>query len=336
MAYFYRLFWLRETGCDAGTLLRADELDPEIQGLVQALADESAEETVLRLPFFDKNEMRRRGEIFASLSWQRRGNEICADVSPHQALRDLGAQLAFTDPMWAGVPKETDPEYFHVWQRVSLALQKSLRTWIAETYFEDLARFDDRSAAYPMLVYESARLYHGKPPLDFTYDLHDYPHCLLTLALALKLTGRALQANLAQTERRLHDSGNAALARRYAPRWYQDILRGVRARPRAFIELLAAERRLIDAVVDLGANRTASGVNRFARSASQALRNVYGMDLRELGLRALHLTTEILAENALAENAVTADLSNAEQDGMVEVNAHECLRTPEGLRPGME
>jgi hypothetical protein len=332
MAYFYRLFWLRETGCDAGTLLRADELDPEIQGLVQALADEAAEETVLRLPFFDKNEMCRRGEIFASLSWQRRGNEIRADVSPHQALRDLAAQLAFTDPVWAGVPKEADPGYFRAWQSVSMALQKSLRTWIAETYFEDLARFEDRPAAYSMLAYQSARLYHGKLPLDFTYDLRDYPRCLLTVVRALKMTGRTLQANLAPAERRLYDSGNAALARRYAPRWYQDILRGVSARPRLFIELLAAERRFIDAVIDLGANRTGPGVNRFARAASQALGNVCGMDLREFGSRALHLTTEILAENAVASDALAAvaldaDGSDAEQDGMVEVNPHECLRT---------
>ena len=107
------------------------------------------------------------------------------------------------------------------------------------------------------------------------------------------------------------------IARRYAPVWYADIQREICAKPRRFIELLAAERRFINAVIELGANRTVSGVNQFAKSSTQALRNVYGMDLRPLALRALRLATEVLATDVLSE-----------QNGMVEENPHECLRTP--------
>ncbi|HEY4360407.1 MAG TPA: hypothetical protein VGN17_05545 [Bryobacteraceae bacterium] len=316
MPHTFRLFWLRETGCDAGTLLRADELVPEIQETVLSLArakEHECEETVLRLPFLDKIEWRRRGEILGGLSWQREGDEIHAELSSHAAVRDLAAQLALGDPAWSSVPAESNPDHFRVWQSVSLALQRALRTWIAEAYFADIGHFDDRAAAYAMLVYESARLYHGRAPIDFTYDLRDYPHCLLTVALAMKMSGRTLQTNLARSQRRLEEAGSPTLARRYAPRWYEDILRGVRSRPRSFIELLAAERRFVNAVIDLGTSRSASGVNHFAKASTQALRNVWGMDLRALALRALHLTTNVLEQ---------------QRDGMVEVNPHECLRTP--------
>ncbi|MGH9645445.1 MAG: hypothetical protein ACRD4E_01400, partial [Bryobacteraceae bacterium] len=56
-------------------------------------------------------------------------------------------------PPWLNAPTERDPGYFQAWQRVSLALQRWLRDQVADAYFQDLARFENRPAAYTMIVY---------------------------------------------------------------------------------------------------------------------------------------------------------------------------------------
>lgn len=306
MPHAFRLFWLRETGCDAGTLLRADQLEPEIRDHVVALAEGGPEATVLRLPFFDQSQWKRRRDLLAGLRWERQGSEIVCVLGPTAALRDLAAQLALTHPAWTAAPAQDDPCYFRVWQSISIALQTSLRSWTSEAYFRDVARYENRALAYPVLLYETARPSHGKPRMDFTYDLSDYPKCNLTLAMALKLTGLARQASLARVEQRLLDAGDPVLAHRYAPVWHQDIVREVRRKPRRLVKLLADEVTFVNAVIDLGSNRTAESVNRFGKAAGQSLRNVHGMDLRSLGLRALDLTTEILksAQDGMVEESV--------------------------------
>jgi hypothetical protein len=314
MPHAFRLFWLRETGCDAGTLLRADQLVPEIREHVLALVTEPEGETILRLPFFDLRDWKRRRKILPRLRWERHGNEISSIMDGTAALRDLAANLVLTHPAWTGAPLASDPDYFQVWQSVCMNLQKSMRAWTSEVYFEDAARFEDRATAYPILIYESARVCHGKPRMDFTYDLRDYPKCILTLTRVLRLTGRAQQAILARVEQRLQEAGNPVLARRYSPVWYQDIVRQVRRKPRRLVELLAHECVFINALIDLGSNRTVEGVNIFSNAAGQSLRNMYGMDLRGMGLRALNLTTEILrsardgaARDAMFEETVSTE-----------------------------
>lgn len=293
MAQLFRLFWLREAGCDAGTLVRADELDGKIRERVLALANDHDEFT-LKLPFFDRREWRKRGDILSALQFERRGNQIACVLEPSAAMRDLGATLALTHPAWTGAPGECDARHFPVWQRVSLALQKSLRTWIASEYFQDAGRYQDREAAYPMLVYEVTRLHYGRPRTEFTYDLRDYPDCQSTLASAWKTIGRSLQTVMANAERRLHDAGMHVLARRYAPVWHQDVLVAVRKKPKQFVDLLARESEFINALIDLGTSRDVPAVNRFSRFANQALRKAYGMDVRKLGVLALEEATRVL------------------------------------------
>ena len=70
-------------------------------------------------------------------------------------------------------PRERDRHYFRIWQRVSLALQRSLRARIFEEYFKELIRFEDRSGAYQVLVYASSRPCYGRPKTEFTYDIAD-------------------------------------------------------------------------------------------------------------------------------------------------------------------
>ena len=207
------------------------------------------------------------------------------------------AAATLTDPRWRNAPTELDPEYFRVWQRVSLALQRSVRDNVAAAYFANPATFEDRQAAYPVIVYQASRLCHGRPRTEFTYDLRDYPECRTTLISSWKMTGRAIQALLRGIESRLNDAGMAALAHRYAPVWHQDVLVAVQKKPRTYVELLMAESAVINAVIDLGTERSIEAANRFAKTVHLNLRKLCGMDLQRLGVSVLEEATRVLAQN---------------------------------------
>jgi len=203
------------------------------------------------------------------------------------------------DPGWMNAPTERDPGYFQAWQRVSLALQRWLRDQVAGAYFEDLAHFENRQAAYPVIVYQASRLCHGRPRTEFTYDLRDYPECRVTLAMSWKLTGRAIQGVLRGIEERLNSAGMTELAHRYAPVWHQDVLVAVKAKPKAYVDLLMAESAVINAAIDLGTERSVEAANRFDKTVHLNLRKVCGMDLQSLGIGALEAATRVLSENYL-------------------------------------
>ena len=207
------------------------------------------------------------------------------------------AAATLTDPQWRDAPTEHDPGYFRVWQQVSLALQRSLRDGVADAYFEDLAHFENRQAAYPVIVYQASRLCHGRPRTEFTYDLRDYPECRTTLVSSWKLTGRAIQAVLKRIETRLNEAGMTELAHRYAPVWHQDVLVAVKKKPKAYVDLLMAESAVINAAIDLGTERTVEAANRYNKTVHLNLRKVYGMDLQALGVGTLEEATRVLAQS---------------------------------------
>lgn len=211
------------------------------------------------------------------------------------------------DPRWLNAPTEHDPGYFRVWQRVSLALQRWLRDQVAGAYFQDLAHFENRQAAYPVIVYQASRLCHGRPRTEFTYDLRDYPECRTTLISSWKLTGRAIQAVLRGIEQRLNDAGMTELAHRYAPVWHQDVLVAVKKKPKAYVDLLMAESAVINATIDLGTERSIEAANRFGKTVHLNLRKVYGMDLQGLGSETLEEATRVLSESHVSGSD---DLSN--------------------------
>jgi hypothetical protein len=292
MPRVFRLYWLREDGCDAGTPLGAGELDPAIRERVKALAGEDEGETVLRLPFLDRREWKRRAEVLHALELVRDGDSIHCVLDSAEAARDRAATLVLTAAPWKGAPDERDPRYFQAWQRVSVALQKAVRAWIPKQYFTSVERYEDRDAAYPMVVYEACRPCFGRPRTEFTYDAADQE----TLPAACRMIGRAMQSVLARAEKRLYEAGKPTLAHRYAPVWHQDILAAVRKRPKPLAGLLADEGVLINAVIDLGAGRSVEAVSRFSKAANAALRSVYGQDMRMLAVRALEEATKVLAD----------------------------------------
>lgn len=287
-----RLYWLRETGCDTGTPIKAEELDAPLRQRVMELTGKDQHEIALYLPFMDRCECRRRAEVARAMKLERRGDTIRAiPATPMAELRDRAAMLVALDPAWRDTPEERDARYFPVWQQTSLALQRAMRKWIPEMYFRDTARYEDREKSYPLIVYQASRLCFGRARTEFTYDVAD-PE---TLPTAFRMIGQALRRVLAEVETALRESGRPELARRYAPVWYQDILNAVKKRPRRLLELLGDEAALVNAVIDLGTDRRMNAVKPFAKAANAALRNMYGQDMRVLALRALEEATRALA-----------------------------------------
>lgn len=251
----FRLFWLRETGCDAGTPLRADQLEPQLQSLelqkkIVELAGGASGEMTLRLPYLERREWRKRGEILSALRWQRQGHVISPVLPPAAALRNTAANFVLGDPLWIEQPPGSDPRHFAVWRDASDDPSAPLPGMDLRRVFSrprpiggpagrpGCRVLHDRVSCSPSV---------SRPfPGPFTYDLRDYPECRHTLALATKMTGRSIQTVLASLEDRLKTAGMPELARRYAPVWYQDVVLAVRKKPKAFIALLTAESVFID------------------------------------------------------------------------------------------
>jgi len=287
----FHMYWMRESGCDLGTPLDAGELDAVIRARVLELAGGDDRTLDLYLPFLDARESFRRAEALRAVTLVRDGNAI-RSIPPTAAakLRDRAALLLAMHPAWIGAPPECHPAYFRTWQAVSLAVQSALRCWIPEIYFRDPARYEDRDAAFPLLVYAASRPCRGRASTEFTYDVADEE----VLPRALHQIGASLRSVLESVERRLYDCGRPALARRYAPRWHQDVVRAVQRRPRPLLGLLGDEAAVVNALVGLGSGAKMRAVKPFARSAGMALRTMYGEDLRPLALRLLEEATRTL------------------------------------------
>lgn len=298
----FHLYWMRESGCDLGTPLDADQLDAVIRARVLELAGAPDQDRSLDLylPFLDGRESRRRAEALRRVTLVRAGDAIrSVPPTPAAELRDRAAMLLATHPAWIGAPDERHKKYFHTWQGVSVALQKALRCWIPEFYFRDPARYEDRDAAFPLLVYAASRPSRGRPRTEFAYDLANEE----LLPCALHMIGASLRNVLETVERGLHACGRPALARRYAPRWHEDVLRTVLNKPRLLLSLLGDEAAVVNAVVGLGSGRKMRAVKPFARSTSMALRTMYGEDLRPLAYRLLEEATRILETKAVQASA---------------------------------
>jgi len=286
MAPTFRLYWPRDPGCDAGTPIRTGDLDPAIVGRVTALAGDD-QEIELHLPFLDRREWGQRSEHLGRLEFVREGNAIWYVLDPAERTRDRAAVLSFSDAEWRMAPRERDRRHFETWQQVAIGLQRALRIWIPELYFRDTAMYQDREAAYPLIVYEASRISYGKPRTEFTYDISD-PN---TLPLAFRMIGRSLQTVLDRIEKRLYAAGRPELARRYAPIWHEDILGAVRRRPKRLVGVLADEAALVNAAIGLGTAVNAQAVKRFSRTANMSLRKLYDQDMRSLGTRVLDEVT---------------------------------------------
>jgi hypothetical protein len=314
MVHKFRLYWRRETGCDAGTPVGLEDLDAAIRPRVlelasaelssedlssegisgQELAGERLTEEgpiAIRLPFLDRREWRRRSESLRTVTLVREGSVIRhVPENAAAALRDQAAETIAAHPVWLAAPRERAPGYYRVWRNVSAALQEYLRRAVPDIYFRDPARYENRRMAWPLLVYQAMRPCRGVPGTEFTYDIAN-PE---TLAEALRMIRRPLQEILGEVQRRVAESGRRELSRRYAPVWHEDIVRAVQGRPRRLLAVLGDEAVLVDTVIALGAARNLGMVKPFVRQVMATLRSFYDCDMRELAAPLLAEATRAL------------------------------------------
>lgn len=177
----------------------------------------------------------------------------------------------------AGAPPERDGRHFRAWQRVSVQVQREVRSLVLQQFSTA-----DLDRALTMAVYSACQPSYGQRPMEFTYDLGDPA----TMPLALRLIGRSLQARLAQISAAL-PGDDARMKRRFAPVWHVDTLNTVKKKPRLLIELLAREAAMINALIDLGTRREERTAKRFMKSSFAAARvlRIDSDTLRELVLR---------------------------------------------------
>lgn len=287
----FRLYWRRETGCDAGTPVNLKDLDAAIRPRIVELAGNDKGPTEIRLPFLDRREWRRRSGSLRRLTFVREGSVIrYVPASAAAALRDRTADAMGAHPAWLAAPDQRTPGYFRVWRNVSVALQEFLRRAAPEIYFRDPARYEDRPAAGALLVYRASRVCRGMRDTEFAYDVANVE----TLPEALWTISRPMQEILTEAQRRVEASGRPELARRYAPMWHADIVQAVRERPRRLLALLGDEAALIEAIIALGTARDLSIVKPFVHSVLAVLRSFHDCDMRELGAPLLDAATRAL------------------------------------------
>ena len=207
-------------------------------------------------------------------------------------------------------PNERDPCYFRAWQRVSIALQKVFVSGILNCIFATILPISrsrnglhhGRIRGVPGLLWAAS--------LEFTYDVAD-PE---TFYSAWRSLGNSVRTVLAPIEKRLRDSDEVEVARRYGSVWHQDVLMSVKQHPRPFIRLIALEARLVEAVIDMGTRRNERAVIRFHRIAENTLSSFYGDDMTELIPGLIEEATRVLTADFVSRSNHLLDAGIAKHD----------------------
>jgi hypothetical protein len=196
----------------------------------------------------------------------------------------------------ADAPPERDRRHFRAWQRVSVEVQREVRSLAVKTYFaHEWHAAADLDRAFTIVVYSSCQPCYGRRPMEFTYDIC----ALATLTTPLRLVGRSLQARLVEISTDLQ--ADPRMQRRFAPVWHVDILNAVKKKPRELIELLAREATMIEALIDLGTMRDGKTTRRFVKSAV-AVARMLGIDSRTLQDLVLGTGAKNLVDGGTFEN----------------------------------
>ncbi len=196
----------------------------------------------------------------------------------------------------ADAPPERDARHFRTWQRVSVQVQREVRSLAAQNFFAgDWRPAINMDQAYTIVVYSSCQPCFGRRPVEFTYDIGD----LVTLTSVLRLIGRGMKVRLAQVAAGIQS--DPRLRRRFLPVWHADILKVVKAKPRTLIEMLAREAIMINALIDLGTTGSARTQKRFERNIV-ALARILGIDSGVLQDFVLRVGSENLVNGRIFED----------------------------------
>jgi hypothetical protein len=195
-----------------------------------------------------------------------------------------------------GTPLERDGRHFRTWQRVSVQVQREVRSLAAQIFFGEPWRAAvNLDRAFTMVVYSSCQPCYGHRPMDFTYDICE----LAMLSTPLRMIGRNMQARLVQISKRF--AGDTRLKRRFLPVWHVDILQSVKSKPRTLIEMLAREASMTAALIDFGTRRDARSGRRFTKTVERAAR-VLGISSAALQDAVLQTAIENLGDCRILED----------------------------------
>jgi hypothetical protein len=196
----------------------------------------------------------------------------------------------------SGAPPERDARHFRTWQRVSVQVQREVRSLAATNFFApEWYAAVNLDRAFTMVVYWSCQPCYGQRPVEFTYDIGE----LVALSSVFRRIGRSMQERLAEIAEGIQS--DERLKRRFMPVWHQDVLQAVRNKPRTLIEMMAREATMINALIELGATGSARTKKRFQQNTVAAAR-ILGVDSSALQDLVLRTAAENLADGGIFED----------------------------------
>ncbi len=149
---------------------------------------------------------------------------------------------------WNTAPIEKSGAYFPVHAAVSVAVQNSLRRWLAWHWLSNLGNYDDTQTAYTVLAYLCSQAFPGRRRTDFTYDT------LTTdwMYFAFRCARRPLRTLLKSVKAALLAAGKPELAKLYDPEEAKNILQRVRKQRKAIRAIMAAEGEIVNHILKFG------------------------------------------------------------------------------------
>jgi hypothetical protein len=221
---------------------------------------------------------------------------------------------------WNSAPVEKGGAYFPIHAAVSVAIQNSLRRWLAWHWLSDLNNYDDTLAAFTVLAYVCSQPFPGRRRTDFTYDT------LTTdwMYFAFRCARRPLRTLLKIVRTRLIAAGKPELAQAYHPEEAKFILQRVRKQRKSIQALIATEGDIVNFILRFGLQLQAGNdaiaavreAPEFVRGLASRLRRLFReQDLTWMGpmllLEATNALSMALGAGSAIRTAVSASPSPA-------------------------
>ncbi len=253
------------------------------------------------------------GEWFDQLAAENAGGEVETSLA-------VSLPGDFTSA-WLEAPGENSEDYFRTYARVSRAIQRAMRRWLPFLYFRNLDHFEATRAAFALLVYQSSRVFEGRPKHEFAYDVigSEWKRTIFRRMCT------SLRDELSRVQRVLTAAGRTGTAKPYAPRRSADILASAAKSPRLLASLLAADAYLADAFVTFGCragelraamadsprqalSRLEEATGALFKTLHAKLRWLYGEDCQQLGTMLFIEATNALRADAVETSAIRSIL----------------------------
>jgi len=264
--------------------------------------------------------------LLRAYGFDSRAREWLDQLAAKNAGGEVDASLAISlpgnfAPAWLEAPGENSEDYFRTYARVSRTIQRAMRRWLPFLYFRNLDHFEATGAAFALLVYQSSRIFEGRPKHEFAYDVigSEWKRTIF------RRLSTSLRDELSRVQRVLTAAGRTETAKPYAPRRSADIAASVAKSPRLLASLLAADACLVNAFVTFGCRagelraamadsprqalrRLEEATGALIKTVHAKLRWLYGEDCQQLGAMLFIEATSALRAEATGTSAIQSIL----------------------------